>query len=169
MAHGGVLTQVYRDDHGHGVVTCRHCGVTGPLTMTETPGTFSGKTFHVTCGACQQGFCIYVVCRRPRRSTVVLPGILYAFTIRSPLDTMTITSLSRSGIRFLTRHNSGCHVGEHYAVVFGLQEQNHAMVYVDIVMTRLHSRAVGAAFVHHHSAQHARDLYRIDAISEPSQ
>src|SRR4029450_13337297 len=30
MAHAVVITQVYLDEHGHGVVTCRQCGVTGP-------------------------------------------------------------------------------------------------------------------------------------------
>src|SRR5262249_50089005 len=52
MAHTVVITQVYLDEHGHGVVTCRQCGVTGPLMLTESRDTVRGHTCPITCRAC---------------------------------------------------------------------------------------------------------------------
>jgi hypothetical protein len=148
MTHGVVITQVYLDEHGHGGVTCRHCGVTGPLTLADTGGARWGQTFPITCVACHHVFCVYFVCRRHRRHPVMLPGMLYALHTRQPLDTITVTSLSGSGISFQTRHHIGCQVGERYAVVFGCSEMDHTVAYVEIVITRIQGQVVGAAFTH---------------------
>jgi len=150
MPHAVVITQVYLDEHGHGVVTCRHCGVTGPLTLADTRGARRGQTFPVTCETCHHVFRVYFVCRRHRRHSVMLPGMLYALNPHQPLDRITVTSLSEGGISFRTRHQIGCQVGERYAVVFGHSEMDHAVVYVDIVITRIQGQVVGAAFTPQH-------------------
>ena len=146
MAHAVVITQVYLDEHGHGVVTCRQCGVTGPLTLADIRKARWGHTCPVTCGACHHVFRVYFVYRRARRHPVALPGLLYALNTHQPLDTITVTSLSAGGISFRTRHQIGCRVGERYAVVFGHSEIDRAAVYVDIVITRIQGQVVGAAF-----------------------
>jgi len=151
MAHAVVITQVYLDEHGHGVVTCRQCGVTGPLTLTERRDPVRGHTCTVTCRTCHHVFQVYFVCRRHCRHSVMLPGLLYALYTHQPLDTITVTSLSAGGISFRTRHQIGCRVGERYAVVFGHSAREPAVVYVDIVITRLQGQVVGAAFIPQHS------------------
>jgi hypothetical protein len=76
----------------------------------------------------------------------MLPGLLYALYTHQPLDTITVTSLSAGGISFRTRHQIGCRVGERYAVVFGHSAREPAVVYGDIVITRIQGQEVGAAF-----------------------
>jgi hypothetical protein len=146
MAYAVVITQVYLDEHGHGVVTCRQCGVTGLLTLAESRDTVRGRLCPITCEVCHHAFQVYFVYRRHRREPVLLPGLLYTLHTHQPLDTITITSLSESGISFRTSHRIGCHIGEHYAVVFGRVEKDHAMVYEAIVITRVQGQVVGAAF-----------------------
>jgi hypothetical protein len=145
MAHAVVITQVYLDEHGHGVVTCRQCGVTGRLTLAESRDTVWGHPCSVTCEACHHAFQVYFVYRRHRRQPVLLPGLLYTLPTDQPLDTITITSLSAGGISFRTSHRIGCHIGERYAVVCG-RVKNHAVVYKAIVITRIQGQVVGAAF-----------------------
>ena len=70
MAHAVVITQVYLDEHGHGVVTCRQCGVTGPLTLAESWEASRGHTYPMTCRACHHICQIYFVRRRHRRQPV---------------------------------------------------------------------------------------------------
>ena len=148
MAHAVVITQVYLDEHGHGVVTCRQCGVTGRLTLADSRDTVWGHPCAVTCEVCHHTFQVYFVCRRHRRQPVLLPGLLYTLHTYQPLDTITITSLSESGISFRTSHRIGCHIGERYAVVCG-RVKNHAVVYEAIVITRIQGQVVGAAFTPH--------------------
>lgn len=148
MSHAVVITQVYLDEHGHGVVTCRQCGVTGPLILTENRDTVRGYTCSVTCRACHHVFQVYFVCRRHRRHAVLLPGLLYALHTCQPLDTITVTSLSAGGISFRTRHQIGCQIGEHYAVVFGRSARGPAVMYAAIVIIRIQGQVVGAAFTH---------------------
>jgi len=147
MPHTVVITQVYLDEHGHGVVTCRQCGVTGPLTLADSWETRRAHTCPVTCGACHHVFRVYFVCRRHRRQPVMLPGLLYALHTHQPLDTITVTSFSEGGITFRTSHQIGCQIGERYAVVCGDSAMEHAVVYVDIVITRIQGQVVGAAFI----------------------
>jgi len=146
MAHTVVITQVYLDEHGHGVVTCRQCGVTGPLMLTESRDTVRGHTGPITCRACHHVFQIYFVSRRHRRQAVLLPGLLYALYTHQPLDTITVTSLSAGGLSFRTSHQIGCRVGERYAVVCGHSARDPALVYGDIVITRIQGQEVGAVF-----------------------
>jgi hypothetical protein len=54
MPHAVVITQVYLDEHGHGVVTCRRCGVTGPLTLATTWRARPGHPCSVTCETCHR-------------------------------------------------------------------------------------------------------------------
>ena len=148
MAHAVVITQVYLDEHGHGVVTCRQCGITGPLplTLAESQETVRGYTCSVTCRACHHVFQVYFVRRRHRWHAVLLPGLLYALHTYQPLDTITITSLSAGGLSFRTSHQIGYRVGERYAVVFGHSARDSAVMYVDIVITRIQGQEVGAVF-----------------------
>jgi hypothetical protein len=146
MAYAAVIMQVYLNEHGHGVVTCRQCGVTGRLTLAESRDTIWGHPCPITCEVCRHVFQVYFVCRRHRRESVQLPGLLYTLHPHQPLDTITITSLSASGISFRTRHRIGCHLGERYAVMFGRTEQDHRMGYRAIVITRIQGQVVGAAF-----------------------
>jgi hypothetical protein len=146
MAHAVVITQVYLDEHGHGVVTCRQCGVTGPLSLTEGQDTVRGHPCRVTCRACHHIFQVYFVCRRYRRHAVRLPGLLYALPPSQPLDTIMVTSLSAGGLSFQTRHQMGCRVGERYAVVCGRSARDPAVLYAAIVITRLQGQVVGAIF-----------------------
>jgi hypothetical protein len=146
MSHAVVITQVYLDEHGHGVVTCRQCGVTGPLTLADFREARRDYTCPVTCRACHHVFQVYFVSRRHRRQPVLLRGLLYALHTYQPLDTITVTSLSEGGISFRTSHQIGCHLGERYALVFGDSEMDHTVMYVDIVITRIQGRVVGAAF-----------------------
>ena len=150
MAHAVVITQVYLDEHGHGVVTCRQCGVTGRLTLADSRDTVWGHPCSITCEACHHTFQVYFVCRRHRRQPVLLPGLLYTLHTHQPLDTITITSLSESGLSFRTSHRLGCHIGERYAVVCG-RVKHHAVVYEAIVITRIQGQVVGAAFTPHPS------------------
>ena len=146
MASAAVIMQVYLNEHGHGVVTCRQCGVTGRLTLAESRDIVLGHPCSITCEACHHTFQVYFVYRRHRRESVQLPGLLYTLHPHQPLDTITITSLSASGISFRTSHRIGCHLGERYAVVLGRTEQDHEMGYVAIVITRMQGQVVGAAF-----------------------
>jgi len=148
MSHAVVITQVYLDERGHGVITCRQCGVIGPLMLAESRDASRGHTCSVTCRACHHVFQIYFVSRRHRRHAVMLPGLLYALHTYQPLDTITVTSLSAGGISFQTSHQIGCRVGERYAVVIGRSARGHAPVYVDIVITRIQGQVVGAVFTH---------------------
>src|SRR5262245_7282864 len=146
MAHAVVITQVYLDEHGHGVVTCRQCGVTGPLTLAESWEASRGHTYPMTCRACHHICQVYFVRRRHHRQPVLLPGLLYALHTHQPLDTITITSLSTGGISFQTSHQIGCRVGERYAIVFGRATKDSAVVSAAIVIIRLQGQVVGAAF-----------------------
>jgi hypothetical protein len=146
MAYAAVIMQVYLNEHGHSGVTCRQCGITGRLTLAESRDTVWGHPCPVTCEAYHHIFQVYFVCRRHRRQAVLLPGLLYTLHTHQPLDTITITSLSASGLSFRTRHRIGCHLGERYAVVFSRGEQNYAVVYEATVITRLQGQVVGAAF-----------------------
>jgi hypothetical protein len=146
MAHAVVITQVYLDEHGHGVVTCRQCGVTGPLTLAESWEASRGHTCSMTCRACHHSFQVYFVRRGHRRQPVLLPGLLYALQTHHPLDTITVTSLSAGGLSFQTSHQIGCRVGERYGVVFGRSARAPAVVSAAIVITRIQGQVVGAAF-----------------------
>src|SRR5438445_12435258 len=100
MAQGMKLIQVYLDANRQGRLRCLLCGVTRWL-KTDAAGALGGKTFTVRCRTCRGVFRVRIELRRHPRLTLQLPGTLFHTGTRDLFETITVTSLSASGIGFV--------------------------------------------------------------------
>lgn len=146
MAQGMETTRVYLDANRTGVITCLSCGVKRSMHMTDYGDDIGGKTFRVKCKACASMFDATFDCRRHRRLHVHLLGKLLQLRTRENVDTIVVTSLSVTGLGFVTRPDVVLHKGERYEVVFVLDDEDHSVIFEEIVVQRLHRNIVGAEF-----------------------
>jgi hypothetical protein len=139
-------TRVYLDAHQTGVITCLACGVQRSLDLTRYGAAIGGSTLYAKCTTCGGTFRILLDRRRHRRVHVQLPGQLLQLRTRASVDPIVVTSLSVTGLRFVTRPTLVLHAGERYEVVFLLDDADCSAIFDTIVITRRRGNIVGAAF-----------------------
>lgn len=146
MAQGMETARVYLDANRTGIITCLACGIKRSQDMTAYGDDIGGKTLPVKCRACASIFYVTFECRRHRRLQVHLPGKLLQLRTRERVDTIVVTSLSVTGLAFVTRPDVVLHRGEKYEVVFVLDDAEQSVIFEEIVIQRRYRNIVGAEF-----------------------
>lgn len=147
-------TRVYLDVHGTGTITCLACGVKRSIDMSKYGEDIGGKTLNAQCRTCTAIFRATFDFRRHCRLHVHLPGRLLQLRTREAVEPIVITSLSVTGLGFVTAPGASARVGDKYEVVFVLDDEDQSVLFEEIVITRVRGTRVGAAFSPSHYANH---------------
>ena len=147
-------TRVYLDANRKGTITCLACGVKRSVNMSTYGDNLGGKTFNAQCRACTAVFRATFDFRRHCRVHVHLPGRLLQLRTREEVEPIVVTSLSVTGLGFVTAPGTSVRVGDKYEVVFVLDDEDQSVLFEEIVITRVRGTRVGAAFSASHYANH---------------
>jgi len=163
------ITSVYLDAQRCGVVTCPRCGVTRAVNLAHYEGELGGKVLKVKCAACATVVNVRFDFRHHHRIAVRLPGTLVQRGTKHVLASLTITSLSVSGVGFTLCTPLPVQPGEHYDLIFFLDDTNHTLIFETVVMRRVQDREVGAEFCLEDAYHSALDFYLMDALLDPAE
>jgi len=163
------ITRVYLDVNCKGTITCLACGVKRSVNMDKYGDEIGGKTLNAQCRACTAVFRATFDFRRHRRVQVHLPGRLLQLRTREEVEPIVVTSLSVSGLGFVTAPGASVCVGDKYEVVFVLDDEDQSILFEEIVITRVHGTRVGAAFSPSHYANHDLIFFMMSEMGSPGE
>jgi hypothetical protein len=163
------MTNVYLNAKRCGVVTCPKCGITRAVNLAHYKGELGGKVLKVKCAACATVVNVRFDFRRHHRVAVRLPGTLLQCGTKHALASLTITSLSVSGVGFTLCTPLPVRSGEYYDVIFFLDDANHTLIFETAVIRRVEDREVGAEFCLEDPYHSALDFYLMDALLHPEE
>ena len=147
-------TRVYLNANREGTITCLACGVKRSINMSKYGDDLGGKTLKTQCRACSAVFRATFDFRRHCRVHVHLPGRLLQLRTREEVEAIVVTSLSVTGLGFVTAPGASVRVGDKYEVVFVLDDEDQSVLFEEIVITREHGTRIGAVFSPSHYANH---------------
>jgi len=147
-------TRVYLDANREGTITCLACGVKRSINMDQHGDGIGGKTLNAQCRACAAIFRATFDFRRHCRVHVHLPGRLLQLRTRAYVEPIMVTSLSVTGLGFITLPTVPVSVGDKYEVVFVLDDADESILFEEIVIARVRGTRVGAAFSPSQYANH---------------
>jgi hypothetical protein len=162
-------TSVYLDAQRCGVVTCPQCGVTRAVNMTHYTGALGGKVLKVKCAVCAAVVHVRFEFRRYHRVAVRLPGTLVQCGTKHVLASLTVTSLSVSGVGFTLSTPLPVQAGEPYDIIFMLDDADRSLIFETIVVRRVAGSEVGAEFSLEDAYHSALDFYLMDAFLAPEE
>jgi len=148
---------VYLTKRHQGTVSCVHCRTRTALSMAHHQTPLGSKALKVRCVTCRQVFCVLFEYRRHHRTQCTLPGKLYVYNGPDELDTITVTSLSASGISFTTTQHIPT-PGARYDIVCFLDDKHRTVLMEAIIIRWVAAPAVGAEFFTHATAQQTLDV-----------
>ena len=163
------ITSVYLDAQRCGAVTCPKCGITRAVNLTHYKGDLGGKILKVKCAACATVVHVRFDFRRHHRVAVRLPGTLLQCGTKHVLASLTVMSLSVSGVGFTLSTPLPIRSGEHYDIIFFLDDANHTLIFETIVIRRVEDREMGAEFYLEDLYHSALDFYLMDALLDPEE
>jgi hypothetical protein len=163
------MTNVYLNAKRCGVVTCPKCGITRAVNLAHYKGELGGKVLKVKCAACATVVNVRFDFRHHHRVAVRLPGTLLQCGTKHALASLTITSLSVSGVGFTLCTPLPVRSGEYYDVIFFLDDANHTLIFETAVIRRVEDREVGAEFCLEDPYHSALDFYLMDALLHPEE
>ena len=117
-------------------------------------GEIGGKTLKAQCRTCTAVFRATFDFRRHCRVHVHLPGRLLQLRTREEVEPIVVTSLSVTGLGFVTTPSVSIRAGDQYEVVFVLDDEDQSVLFEEIVITRVRGTRVGAAFSASQYANH---------------
>lgn len=158
-------TRVYLDANREGTITCLACGVQRSINMSAYGDDIGGKTFDAQCRTCTAVFRATFEFRRHGRVPVDLPGNLLQLRTSKEVEPIVVTSLSVTGMGFVTVPGTAVRVGDKYEVVFVLDDEDQSVLFEEIVVTRMHGTRVGAVFSPAPDANHDLIFFVMSAIS----
>jgi len=147
-------TRVYLDANREGTITCIACGVKRSINMSKYGDDIGGKTINAQCRTCTAVFQAIFDFRRHCRVHVHLPGRLLQLRTREEVEPIVVTSLSVTGVGFVTAPGASVRIGDKYEVVFVLDDEDQSVLFEEIVITRVRGTRVGAAFSASHHVNH---------------
>jgi hypothetical protein len=147
-------TRVYLDAKREGTITCLACGVKRSINMDQHGDGIGGKTLNAQCRACAAVFRATFDFRRHCRVHVHLPGRLLQLRTREEVEPIVVTSLSVTGLAFVTAPGASVGMGDKYEVVFVLDDEDQSVLFEEIVIARVRGTRVGAAFSPSQYANH---------------
>src|SRR5437867_12520097 len=115
-------TRAYLDTKRERTITCLACGVKRSIDMNKYGDEIGGKTLNAQCRACTAVFRATFDFRRHCRVHVHLPGRLLQLRTREEVEPIVVTSLSVTGLGFVTAPGVSAGVGSNYEVVFVLDD-----------------------------------------------
>ena len=145
MALRRECARVYLDGNREGTITCIACGVKRSISMNKYGDDIGGKTINAQCRTCAAVFRAIFDFRRHCRVHVHLPGRLLQLRTREEVEPIVVTSLSVTGLGFVTAPGVSVSMGDKYEVVFVLDDEDHSVLFEEIVITRIRGTRVGAA------------------------
>jgi len=158
------ISSVYLNTQRCGVVTCPKCGVIRTVNLAHYEGKLGGKVLKVKCAACATVVNVRFDFRRHHRVAVRLPGTLLQCGTKHILASLTVTSLSVSGVGCTLRTPLPLQSGERYDLIFFLDDTDHTLIFETIVVRHVADREVGAEFSLEDSYHNALDFYLMDAL-----
>lgn len=158
------VTSVYLDARRSGAVTCPKCGVTRTVNLAHYEGELGGKVLKVKCASCTAVVHVRFDFRRHDRIAVRLPGTLLQCGTKHVLASLTVTSLSVSGVGCILRTPLPVQLGEHYDIIFFLDDTDRTLIFETIVIRRVEDRAIGAEFRLADAYHSALDFYLMNAL-----
>jgi hypothetical protein len=96
---------------------------------------------------------------------VHLPGRLLQLHTREEVEPIVVTSLSATGLGFVTAPGTFVHIGAKYEVVFVLDDEDQSVLFEEIIVTRVRGTRVGAAFSPSHYANHDLIFFLMSEMS----
>ena len=158
------ITSVYLDAKRCGVVTCPKCGVSRAVNLAHYTGELGGKVLKVKCAACATVVHVRFDFRRHHRVAVQLPGTLLKCGTKHVLASLTVTSLSVSGVGCTLRTPLPLQAGERYDIIFFLDDANRTLIFETVVMRRVEDGEMGAEFCLEDAYHSALDFYLMDTL-----
>src|SRR5262245_64362426 len=122
--------------------------------MSKYGDDIGGKTINAQCRTCTAVFQAIFDFRRHCRVHVHLPGRLLQLRTREEVEPIVVTSLSVTGLGFVTAPGASVRLGDKYEVVFVLNDGDQSVLFEEIVITRVSSTRVRVAFSASHYANH---------------
>src|SRR3954447_7412058 len=127
-------TRVYLDAKREGTITCIACGVKRSIDMNKYGDGIGGKTLNAQCRSCTAVFRATFDFRRHCRVHVHLPGRLLQLRTREEVEPIVVTSLSVTGLSFVTTPGASVRMGEKYEVVFVFDDEEQSILFEEIVI-----------------------------------
>jgi hypothetical protein len=158
------MTRVYLDAQRCGDVTCPKCGVIRTVNLAHYKGELGGKVLKVKCTACAMVVNVRFDFRRHHRVAVRLPGTLLQCGTKHVLASLTVTSLSVSGVGCTLCTPLSVQSGEHYDIIFCLDDADRTLIFETIVMRRVKGKEVRAEFCLEDAYHSALDFYLMDVL-----
>jgi hypothetical protein len=160
------IIRVYLDANREGTITCLSCGVKRSINMSKYGDEIGGKALHAQCRTCTAVFRVIFDFRRHCRVHVHLPGRLLQLRTRVYVEPIMVTSLSVTGLGFITLPTAPVQVGDKYEVVFELDDEDQSILFEEIVITRVRGVRAGAAFSPSHYANDDLMFFVMSEMSE---
>jgi RecJ-like exonuclease len=158
-------TRVYLDTSRKGTITCLACGVKRSVNMSKYGDDIGGKTLNAQCRACTAIFRATFELRRHCRVHVHLPGRLLQLHTREEVEPIVVTSLSVTGLGFVTAPGVSVRLRDKYEVVFMLDDEDQSVLFEEIVITRVRGTRIGAAFSPSRYANHDLIFFVMSELS----
>ena len=165
MALRRECTRVYLDTNREGTITCIACGVKRSINMSKYGDEIGGKTLKAQCRTCTAVFRATFDFRRHCRVHVHLPGRLLQLRTREEVEPIVVTSLSVTGLGFVTTPSVSIRAGDKYEVVFVLDDEDQSVLFEEIVITRVRGTRIGAVFSPSDYANHDLIFFMMSEMS----
>jgi hypothetical protein len=96
---------------------------------------------------------------------VHLPGRLLQLRTREEVEPIVVTSLSVTGLGFVTTPSVSIGAGDKYEVVFVLDDEDQSVLFEEIVITRVRGAKIGAVFSPSSYANHDLIFFMMSEMS----
>ena len=141
---------VYSRDDSLILVTCPHCGF--QETVSRSPFEKFGNTVTVQC-TCDKHFSVMHEQRRAYRKEVRLNGYYYLTGDKDQSSAkaavcghMVVKNLSKTGLKFVSKHPELLKAGDRLSVRFNLDNSNRSLIEKLARVKFIHENAVGCQF-----------------------
>ena len=148
--------KVYINRENDGEVICPNCGKTKTINVSNHR--LSQKPIRVKC-QCGHSFSIVLEYRRYHRKTVSIPGKIFLRLASTPLDEVTVTSISVVGVGFEIKSTLNIKLEDVYEIAFTLDDDDASLVREEIVIKRIEGTFIGAEFLDQDKYHHELDFY----------
>jgi hypothetical protein len=135
---------VFVDKENKATFTCPSCTKSRTVEVGKFLRVKASAKLKAKC-PCGNSYTVVLERRKFYRKDTKLHGVFVPETTGKEIP-MTVSNLSRSGLRFLTSQSSGLEIGARVTVEFRLDDKRRSLIKKKAIIKKVEDRAVGSEF-----------------------